>query len=81
MIVTQSTPNFNYYIIAYPLDAIVSVPPLYLSEFNDKGQAWSYDKSEAIIFPEYMAGFSTLMQIKRKNKIFLITLHNEHQTK
>lgn len=71
---------YNYKIIAYPLDAVVITPKLYFSGSTDHSQNWTYEESQARIYPEYMAAFTDLMKIKRKNNIFLILLHNEHKT-
>lgn len=72
--------SYQYKIIAYPLDAVVITPKLFFSGSNDHSQNWTYNESEARIYPEYMEAFQDLMKIKRKNNLFLILLHNEHKT-
>jgi hypothetical protein len=76
--VTQITPSYN--IVAYPLDAVVHTPKLYFSGNDEHSQSWSYDPKDAVIYSEYMEAFKDLMQIKRKNNLFLILINNEHKT-
>jgi hypothetical protein len=72
--------NYQYKIIAYPLDAVVVTPKLFFSGSCITSQSWSYDETEAQIYTDYMEAFHDLMKIKRKNNLFLILLHNEHKT-
>lgn len=65
----------SYKIIAYPLNATILTEKLFYCGGIQTYQQWSYNPLEGKNYTEYMAAFTDLMAIKRKNTMFLILIY------